>query len=210
MFETRFSASDVLYSLANNESDDQESGVGINIGDVDESLTATSTAYRPISHQTKKHRFDKHQRKKLKRPASNLPETFLTPPTSKYETPDTQFKRKQSITIANRASIDAHAPILIGSDVSPSSSSPTDRPPNKNGFTPIHAPSPPQSLPPPIGGVQKNGGVHGGGGARVTPSKVLIKRVNYNYHPIIDFFVRDRAAKTAKAQENGMSHTIVS
>lgn len=109
-----------------------------------------------------------------------------------------QFKRKQSITIANRASTELHAPILVGSDdVSP----PTEHPPSKNGFTPIHVPSP-QSLPP-----LKN--VHGAG-ARLTPSKVLIKRVNYNYHPIIDFFMRDRAAKTAKAKENGIGHTIVS
>lgn len=192
--------------MANNESDDQEGGIGINIGDVDESPSelSTSTAFRPIPHHTKKQRFDKHQRKKLKRPTNSLPDTFLTPPTSKYPNePDTQssiqFKRKQSIPIANRASTEVQAPILIGSDdVQP----PTERP-SKNGFTPIHVP--PQSKPPPPHPVKN---VHGG--ARLTPSKVLIKRVNYNYHPIIDFFMRDRAAKTAKAKENGIGHTIVS
>lgn len=205
LYETRFSASDALYSLANNESDDHESGIGINIGDVDESPSelSTSTAYRPISHNTKKQRFDKHQRKKLKRPTNSLPDTFLTPPASKYEIPDVQFKRKQSIPIANRASTEVQAPILhpilIGSDDVPP---PTERP-SKNGFTPIHVP--PQSQPPPLPPVKN---VHGG--ARLAPSKVLIKRVNYNYHPIIDFFMRDRAAKTAKAKENGIGHTIVS
>lgn len=86
----------------------------------------------------------------------------------------------------------------------------TERP-SKNGFTPIHGP--PQSQPPSLHGpVNKNmhGGGGGGGGGRLTPSKVLIKRVNYNYHPIIDFFMRDRAAKTAKAKEHGIGHTIVS
>lgn len=197
--------------MANNESDDHETGIGINIGDVDESPSelSTSTAYRPISHHTKKQRFDKHQRKKLKRPTNSLPDTFLTPPASKYE-PEVQFKRKQSIPIANRASTEIQAPILnhpvlIGSDDVPP---PTERP-SKNGFTPIHVP--PQSLPPqsqalPMPPVKN---VHGGGG-RLAPSKVLIKRVNYNYHPIIDFFMRDRAAKTAKAKENGIGHTIVS
>lgn len=180
--------------MANNESDDHESGIGINIGDVDESPSelSTSTAFRPISHQSKKHRFDKQQRKKLKRPTNSLPETFLTPPTSKYE-PDSQFKRKQSIPITNRASTEIQAPILIGSD----DVSPTERP-SKNGFTPIHVP--------PAMHPVKN--MHGG--ARLAPSKVLIKRVNYNYHPIIDFFMRDRAAKTAKAKENVIGHTIVS
>lgn len=202
LYETRFSASDALYSLANNESDDHEGGIGINIGDVDESPSelSTSTAFRPISHHTKKQRFDKHQRKKLKRPTNNLPDTYLTPPTSKYPNePDAQFKRKQSIPIANRASTEVQAPTLIGSDDVPH---PTERP-SKNGFTPIHIPS--QSQSPPMHSVKN---VHGG--ARLAPSKVLIKRINYNYHPIIDFFMRDRAAKTAKAKENGVGHTIVS
>lgn len=203
LYETRFSASDALYSLANNESDDNDGGIGINIGDVDESPSelSTSTAFRPIAHHTKKQRLDKHQRKKShKRPTNNLPDTYLTPPTSKYPNePDAQFKRKQSIPIASRAATDILAPTLIGSDDLPQ---PTERP-SKNGFTPIHIPS--QSQSPSMHPVKN---VHGGG--RLAPSKVLIKRVNYNYHPIIDFFMRDRAVKTAKAKDNGIGHTIVS
>lgn len=166
--------------MANNESDDFE-------GDVEESASEPfPAAFRPVPHQTKKQRFDK--RKKLKRPSN--PGSFLTPPSTKYE-PDLQFKRKQSIPIANRASSDEQPPVLIGGD---DAAPPTERP-SKNGFTPIHVPTPAKS----------------GHGARVAPSKVLIKRVNYNYHPIIDFFFRDRAVKAAKAKENNrIGHTIVS
>lgn len=182
LYETRFSASDALYSLANNESDDF---------DIDNEESASEpfpTAFRPIPHQTKKQRFDK--RKKLKRPSNSLPGSFLTPPSTKFE-PDMQFKRKQSIPIANRASSDEQMPVLIGGEDSPTA---TERP-AKNGFSPIHVPTPPKN----------------GQGARLAPSKVLIKRVNYNYHPIIDFFFRDRAVKAAKAKENKrIGHTIVS
>lgn len=178
MFETRFSASDALYSLAHNDYNDNE-------GDAEESPSEpTGSVFRPVI--TKKQRFDK--RKKLKRPSHSLPEAFLTPPSPKYEL-DTQFKRKQSIPIANRASdVTNQTPVLIGSD----DSTDTERP-SKNGFTPISVPvkSGPQ-IP------------------RLTPSKVLIKRVNYNYHPIIDFFFRDRAVKAAKAKENRAGHSIVS
>lgn len=183
--------------MANNESEDSDGGVGVG-ADAEESpseITSTATAFRPPPHQTKKQRFDK--RKKLKRPPNNIPDSFLAPPTTKYE-PDMQFKRKQSIPIANRASSEMLAPILIGSD--DTSGSPSTERPNKNGFTPIHVPT---------NGLRKTeNSMHG---ARLAPpSKVLIKRVNYNYHPIIDFFLRDRAAKTAKAKENGIGHTIVS
>lgn len=174
LFETRFSASDALYSLANNDYNDNES-------DAEESPSEPSGAvFRPII--TKKQRFDK--RKKLKRPT---PETFLTPPSPKYE-PEIQFKRKQSsIPIAaNRASeVSSPTPVLIGSD----DTSDTERP-SKNGFTPINVPVKNPQIP------------------RLAPSKVLIKRVNYNYHPIIDFFFRDRAVKAAKAKENRAGHSI--
>lgn len=174
LFETRFSASDALYSLANNDYNDNE-------GDTDESPSEQNGAvYRPVI--TKKQRFDK--RKKIKRPT--LPETFLTPPSPKYE-PEIQFKRKQSIPLAaNRASeVSSPTPVLIGSD----DTSETERP-SKNGFTPINVPVKNAQIP------------------RLTPSKVLIKRVNYNYHPIIDFFFRDRAVKAAKAKENRGGHSI--
>lgn len=175
IFETRFSASDALYSLANNDYNDNE-------GDADESPSEPSGAvYRPIV--TKKQRFEK--RKKLKRPSS--PDTFLTPPSPKYE-PEILFKRKQSIPIAaNRASseVSSPTPVLIGSD----DTSETERP-SKNGFTPITVPVKNPQL------------------QRLTPSKVLIKRVNYNYHPIIDFFFRDRAVKAAKAKENRAGHSM--
>lgn len=176
LFETRFSASDPLYSLANNDYNDNES-------DAEESPSELSGAvFRPVI--TKKQRFEK--RKKIKRPPSS-PETFLTPPSTKYE-PEIQFKRKQSsIPLAsNRASeVSSPTPILIGGD----DTSDTERP-SKNGFTPITVPVKNPQIP------------------RLTPSKVLIKRVNYNYHPIIDFFFRDRAVKAAKAKENRVGHSI--
>lgn len=174
--------------MANTESEDFD-------GEVEESASEPYVAaYRPVPHHTKKQRFDK--RKKAKRPSNSLPGTYLSPPSTKYE-PDTQFKRKQSIPIANRAStVDDQAPVLIGGDEQPSQpqSPPTERP-SKNGFTPIHVPT--------AKNVQQAG--------RLAPNKVLIKRVNYNYHPIIDFFFRDRAMKAAKAKENQrIGHTIVS
>lgn len=179
LFETRFSASDALYSLANNDYNDNE-------GDTEESPSEPAgSVFRPVI--TKKQRFEK--RKKLKRPSNTLPEAFLTPPSPKYEA-DTQFKRKQSIPIANRISeVTIPTPVLIGSDDLPD----TERP-SKNGFTPISVPAKSSQVP------------------RLTPSKVLIKRVNYNYHPIIDFFFRDRerAVKAAKAKENRTGHSIVS
>lgn len=183
MFETRFSASDALYSLANNDYYDNEN-------DSDDSPSEPAgTVYRPVSHQTKKHRFDK--RKKGKRPSNSSPDTFLTPPSPKYE-PDNQFKRKQSsISIAHRVSDGSIVtPVLIGND----DATPDTERPSKNGFTPIipSLPSKTAQIP------------------RLAPSKVLIKRVNYNYHPIIDFFFRDRAIKAAKAKENRTGHSIVS
>lgn len=181
LFETRFSASDALYPLANNDYNDNE-------GDIEESPIEPTGSFRPVI--TKKQRFDK--RKKLKRPSNTLPEAFLTPPNSKFE-PETQFKRKQSsIPIANRASeLINQTPVLIGSD----DTSETERP-SKNGFTPISVP-PKSSQIPRLANSQ-------------IPTKVLIKRVNYNYHPIIDFFFRDRAVKAAKAKENRAGHSIVS
>lgn len=165
--------------MANNDYNDND-------GDVEESPSEPNGAvFRPII--TKKQRFEK--RKKIKRPTSSLPDTFLTPPSPKYEQ-DIQFKRKQSsIPIANRASdTSSQTPVLIGSD----DAGDTERP-SKNGFTPISV-------------SVKNAQV-----PRLAPSKVLIKRVNYNYHPIIDFFFRDRAVKAAKAKENRAGgHSIVS
>lgn len=184
LYETRFSASDALYSLANNDY------IDIETADADDSPSEpTGSVYRPATQQSsKKHRFDK--RKKNKRPSSNTPDSYLTPPSPKYE-PDTSFKRKQSsIPIANRVSDGTSAtPVLIGSD----DALDTERP-IKNGFTPIVP-----SLP------SKTTQI-----SRMPPSKVLIKRVNYNYHPIIDFFFRDRAIKAAKAKENRTGHSVVS
>lgn len=186
LFETRFSASDALYSLANNDYMDNDN-------DSDDSPSnPIGTVYRPPI--TKKNRYEK--RKKSKRPTSSLPDTYLTPPSPKYE-PDNQFKRKQSsVSITNRASEETNAtPVLIGNDETPDN----DRP-SKNGFTPIvPSLSSLPSLPSKTAQIP-----------RLAPSKVLIKRVNYNYHPIIDFFFRDRAIKAAKAKENRTGHSIVS
>lgn len=166
--------------MANNDYSDNDS-------DADDlpSEQQYTAAFRPVHHhQPKKHRYEK--RKKLKRPTNILPDTYLSPPNQKYD-PDAQFKRKQSIPITSRTSdVTNQTPVLIGGDDAPY----TEHPTSKNGFTPIHLP--PKNAP------------------RSAPSKVLIKRVNYNYHPIIDFFFRDRAAKTAKAKENRAGHSIVS
>lgn len=175
---TRFTASDALYSLANNDYNDNE-------GDADESPSEPNgSVFRPIIR--KKQRFEKP--KKNKRPSNSLLDTFLTPPSPTYE-PDVQFKRKQSsILIANRASDASHqTPVLIGSDDAPDTEHPS-----KNEFSPISVPIKNTQLP------------------RPSSSKVLIKRVNYNYHPIIDFFFRDRIVKAAKAKENRAGHTMVS
>lgn len=193
MYETRFSASDALYSLANNDYNDNEN-------DSEESPSEPSSAvYTPVP-QTKKTRLDK--RKKLKRPVTNL-DTYLTPPGPTKHTEPDSFKRKQSQAIAsNRVSDRTQQPVLIGNDETidtHTDRSYTDRPKhnnnnnNNNGFTTtINLPS--KNVQP----------------SRLQPSKVLIKRVNYNYHPIIDFFFRDRAVKANKSKENRTGHSIVS
>lgn len=174
LFETRFSASDALHNNDYNDND----------GDAEESPNEpVAGSFRPLV--TKKQRFEK--RKKLKRPSNSLPDSFLTPPNTKFDT-ENQFKRKQSsIPIANRASdVPNQTPVLIGGEDTPDILHTS-----KNGFTPINVP--------------KNSQI-----PRLAPTKVLIKRVNYNYHPIIDFFFRDRAVKAAKAKENRNGQSIVS
>lgn len=196
-YDTRFSASDALYSLANNDYNDNE-----NDSEEAPSEQPTSSIFTPIIHHPayKKQRFDK--RRKMKRPSTSNLDAFLTPPNqNKFaEPPSDSFKRKQSsISHSNRASERAtnSQPVLIGNDdlpeiVSAPNLGNTERTHKKSSAT----------------ATNKNGQVQ-----RVTaPSKVLIKRVNYNYHPIIDFFFRDRAtskAASSKAKDsNRVGHSI--
>lgn len=147
-------------------------------------------SFAPVVSSAKKHRYVK--RKKLKRPDL---ESFLSPPNNvaEYSGGDT-FKRKHiSVSLVNRAVDRKHhnaEPVLIGSDE------------GNTEFiaSPIHVDRPVHVLPkPPNAHLPR----------LAPPSKVLIKRVNYNYHPIIDFFFRDRAMKAAKAKENRIGHTGV-
>lgn len=203
LFETRFSASDALYSLANNDYNDND-----NDNDNDDlSSESSSSIYQPPAvHQKKRIRTDK--RKKIKRPppqsspVSNL-DSYLTPPNRNRFLETDSFKRKQSIgTSSNRSPERKNSqqqPVLIGNDdtadLNPSIATVSERP--KNGFSAINLPAKhnqqqQQQIP------------------RLSPSKVLIKRVNYNYHPIIDFFFRDRAVKAQKAKERTGHTSIVS
>lgn len=167
--DARFSASDALYSLTQNDYNDDDS---------------SSASFTPIVSTGKKQRLDK--RKKLKRPASNL-DTYLTPPANEYITTDS-FKRKQSSVI----SVNREPTLIGGDDVPEGVSSP-----------PHHSNDRPVKNRPIIYTTNKNG-------PRLATSKVLIKRVNYNYHPIIDFFFRDRSIKTGKAKEHKSGHSVVS
>lgn len=168
LYESRFSASDALYSLANHDYNDNDSE--------NSPSEPTGAVYTPILSESKKSRHEK--RKKNKRPVSNL-DAYLTPPgPTKNSEPDT-FKRKQSSAIVSNR-INSHS-ILIGNDEVAESQSERS---NKNSPQIITLPSKIGQPP------------------RLTPSKVLIKRVNYNYHPIIDFFFRDRNVKNSKPKEN--------
>lgn len=156
--------------------------------------------YAPAISTAKKHRYVK--RKKLKRTNSANLDTYLSPPShlTEYNGADT-FKRKHiSVSLANRApgrknnKADA---VLIDNDESASNAedefiaSPTIHHPIDR---PAHILSKPSNAHLP---------------RLVSQPKVLIKRVNYNYHPIIDFFFRDRALKAAKAKENRIGHTSI-
>lgn len=182
LYESRFSASDALYSLANNDYNDSDND------SEDSPSEPTGAVYTPIPSETKKSRHEK--RKKNKRPASNL-DAYLTPPSpTKNSEPDT-FKRKQSSAVVlNRVSdrINSHS-VLIGND---EVTEPHTERPIRNSPQTINLPAKIGQPP------------------RLTPSKVLIKRVNYNYHPIIDFFFRDRNVKNSKPKENRPSHSTVS
>lgn len=181
--------------MANNDYNDNE-----NENDDSPVEPSRSELFTPIIHENrKKHRFDK--RRKMKRPPVTNLDAFLTPPSPKQfaEPPSDSFKRKQSSVLhVNRASeraTNSNQPVLIGNDdlpeiVPPPNFSNTERS-NKKVF------SQPTT--------NKNAPIQ-----RVTTSKVLIKRVNYNYHPIIDFFFRDRAVKTPpKTKENNrVGHSI--
>lgn len=154
-------------------------------------------SYAPAVSTAKKHRYVK--RKKLKRTNSANLGTYLSPPShqAEYNGADT-FKRKHiSVSLANRA-IDrknnkADAVLVDADDSSAEEfvASPT-----------IH-----HAVDRPAHGLSKPPNAHLP--RLVSPPKVLIKRVNYNYHPIIDFFFRDRALKAAKAKENRNAHTSV-
>lgn len=155
-------------------------------------------SYAPVVSSAKKHRYVK--RKKLKRTnAANLG-AYLSPPShlAEYNGADT-FKRKHiSVSLPNRASdrknnkADA---VLVDKDESSANeefvASPT-----------IH-----HTVDRPTHVLQKPPNAHLP--RLVSPPKVLIKRVNYNYHPIIDFFFRDRAIKAAKAKESRIGHSSV-
>lgn len=172
------SQSQSLYTVSSDSSSDYS--------DNDEAIS-----YAPVLSTAKKHRYVK--RKKLKRTNPANVGAYLSPPSlqSEYNGAET-FKRKHiSVSLANRAvdrknnKADA---VLVDSDdqtaveefvASPTVHHTIDRP--------IHVlPKPPNAHLPRL----------------VSPQKVLIKRVNYNYHPIIDFFFRDRALKAAKAKES--------
>lgn len=181
IFETRFSASDALYSLANNDYNDN---------DDDLSGDSTGSIYAPNGqHHTKKHRSDKRKTANKKRPVVPHPDSYLTPPSVNQVAEIDVFKRKQSIGAPSHRATDRKTsqPILIGNDEATEFA--TERsPPSKNGFTPMNVP--PQKVTQP----QQQ--------PRLPPSKVLIKRVNYNYHPIIDFFFRDRALKAQQKSKD--------
>lgn len=155
--------------------------------------------YAPAVSTAKKQRYVK--RRKLKRTnAANL-DTYLAPPShlTEYNGADT-FKRKHiSVSLANRGAdrqYNKGDAVLIDSDESPSVDEPFIASPaiHHTAERPVHVlPKPPNVHLPRL----------------VAPPKVLIKRVNYNYHPIIDFFFRERALKAAKAKENRIGHTSV-
>lgn len=136
---------------------------------------------------TKKQPFEK--RKKLKRPSSTS--GYVPRQAGKeFYGPDT-FKRKQSsisTSLVNRGADRESAPdqIVVANDELPE----IIPPPSHDRPVKVFKPSMPIRQ-------------HNNRGA---PQKVLIKRVNYNYHPIIDFFFRDRAMKVAKMRENNPIH----
>lgn len=184
LFETRFSASDALYSLANNDYNDND-----NDNQDDLNGDSTGSIYASNGQHTKKHRPDKRKATNKKRPAVPHLDSYLTPPIPNQVGEADLFKRKQSIGLSSNRVSDRKTsqPILIGNDDASELS--TERP-SKNGFTPINGPAK-MSQPP----------------QRLQPSKVLIKRVNYNYHPIIDFFFRDRSVKSQKPKDrSGHKH----
>lgn len=137
----------------------------------------------------KKRPFEK--RKKLKRPSTTS--TYISPPShNDYYGPDS-FNRKQSsisTSLLNRGSNRDTVPdqIVVANDEFPEIIAPP--PPLQD--RPVKILKSSLSIRPPN---NRNG-----------QQKVLIKRVNYNYHPIIDFFFRDRALKVAKMRENRPSH----
>lgn len=181
------SQSQTLYTVSSDSS--------VDYNDSDDTLV-----YPPAT-TSKKHRYVK--RKKLKRNnAANL-ESYLEPPgrLAEYDGPDT-FKRKHiSVSLPNRA-IDRKNNkdefVLVGNDEA--SSTTIDEP-----FVP--SPTMHHVIDRPVHAIPKAPNVHLP--RLVAPQKVLIKRVNYNYHPIIDFFFRDRALKAAKAKDNRIAHTAV-
>lgn len=154
-------------------------------------------SYAPVI-SPKKHRYVK--RKKLKRTNSANLGAYLSPPShlAEYDGADT-FKRKHiSVSLPNRATDrknnKADTAVADNDDstaneefvASPTIYHTVDRP--------AHVlPKPPNAHLPRL----------------VSPPKVLIKRVNYNYHPIIDFFFRDRAIKAAKAKESRNGHSSI-
>lgn len=177
--DTRYSSNDPLYSLTANDYNDNDD---------------SSSAFTPIVSNSKKHRFEK--RKKLKRPEISNLETFLTPPTHNEYIGTDSFKRKQSITSVNRPinrKKNAEPVLIGGDDLSETVLTPImDRAHMQQPHSPIVT----SNL------AHKNIQI-----PRLAPSKVLIKRVNYNYHPIIDFFFRDRALKTGKIKDNRIGHS---
>lgn len=124
------------------------------------------------------------KRKKLKRPSTTS--NYLPTPSNEFYGPDS-FKRKQSsisTSLVNRGSNRDTVPDQV---VGANDELPEIVPPPSQD-RPIKILKPSLPIRPPT--------------SRVGPPKVLIKRVNYNYHPIIDFFFRDRAMKVAKMRDS--------
>lgn len=153
------------------------------------------SSFRPII-ATKKNRYEK--RKKTKRPTGTSIDSYLMPSTNdEYNIGPDSFKRKQSsisVSLPNHGVEKKTSEVLVGSDELPEigPAPPIDRPIR------THHRGPPQ---PPTAILRHQN-------TRSAPSKVLIKRVNYNYHPIIDFFFRDRAMKMKQMKDSRPPHML--